>query len=390
VIERIAAGEYPTKHHIVFRGTDGALRHEECLTRDGFDGPYSILYHLHEPHRHAAWRVSGYGWAPPVAEDDSTSEPLRRRHFKSFELTSDPGAPINARRPLYFNHDVVVTVVKPSASDPVYFANADGDDLFYIHKGSGLLRSVVGDVPFGPRDYVCIPRGLKHRFILDPGVEQHWLGFEVLNALRIPKQWRNEAGQLKMEAPYCHRDFRLPTFMGPLDEGIRTFVVKRNDRFSEYEVKESPLDVVGWDGTVYPWAFPILNFQPRAGLIHLPPDWHGTFAFNGGIICSFVPRVVDFHEQAIPCPYPHESVHCDEVLFYAEGNFISRRGISSGSLSYHPRGIMHGPHPGAYEASIGHRRTDELAVMMDTFGALKVCKQALGIEDPDYHGAWRP
>lgn len=390
MIERLCRGEVPPKHHIVFRSPEGALLHEECLTRNGFDGHYSLLYHQNEPHRHTHWERSAYGWPAAVAHDDETERPLTRRHYKSFELPAEGGAPINARVPILFNADVVVSILRPSEDDPTYLANVDGDDLFYIHQGGGVLRSQFGDLRFGPRDYVCVPRGVKARFVLDADTPQYWVAFECRNELFVPKQWRTPVGQLRMDAPYCHRDFRAPEFRGPVNEGIHGFTVKRMDRFTDYALPSSPLDVVGWDGAVYPWAFNILDFQPRAGLVHLPPDWHGTFAFKGGIVCSFVPRVVDFHEQAIPCPYPHESVHCDEFLFYAEGNFVSRRGIESGSISFHPAGIMHGPHPGAYEASIGHKRTDELAVMMDTFAPLIPTRHARDIEDDEYHATWLP
>jgi homogentisate 1,2-dioxygenase len=206
--------------------------------------------------------------------------------------------------------------------------------------------------------------------IPDPGVEQHWLSIECLGGAGILRQWRNEVGQLRMDAPYCHRDFRRPELVGPQDEGIRDLVVKRGEAFHGLRYDHSPLDVVGWDGTVYPWAFPIRCFQPRVGLTHLPPTWHGTFAARGALICSFVPRPVDFHPEAIPCPYPHSSVDCDEFLFYVSGQFTSRRGIGPGSISHHPAGIPHGPHPGAYEASLGTRETSELAVMLDTFRPL--------------------
>lgn len=389
MLDRHVAGEVPPKHHIVFRDEAGRLLHEECLTRQAFDGPYVLMYHVNEPHRHSDWGVSKHGWAPPEEEPEESSRVLRRRHFKSFEITPG-GAPLDRRVPMLFNADVVQGIVRPTESDPVYFANLDGDELFYIQEGSGTLRSVLGDVRFEAKDYVFVPRGIKHRFVLDEGVEQYWVWFECVRDFFLPKQWRTSTGQIRMDAPFCHRDFRKPDFRGPVDEGIRRFVVKSTGRFTEFEQPWSPLDVVGWDGSVYPWAFPILNFQPRAGQVHLPPDWHGNFAFPGGLICSFVPRVVDFHDQAIPCPYPHESVHCDEFLFYSEGNFVSRRGIDRGSVSFHPRGIMHGPHPGAYEASIGHSRTDEFAVMMDTFAPLKVARQVLSIEDDLYHASWTP
>ncbi|MCB9519550.1 MAG: homogentisate 1,2-dioxygenase [Myxococcales bacterium] len=390
MLDRHAEGLLPAKHHIVMRKPDGGIYHEECVTRQGFDGPYVLIYHENEPHRHSAWRASAHGFTTAAEEGDETARVLRRRHFRTDTLAPAAAAPLNSRTPLMFNDDVVTGVLRPTESDPVYFANLDGDELIYIHEGRGTLRSILGDVEFGPKDYVFVPRGIKHRWIVDANTPQHWAYFECRHDFFLPKQWRTSTGQIRMDAPFCHRDFRRPVFNGPVDEGIRTFVVKRDDRFTEYEQPWSPLDCVGWDGSVYPYAFHILSFQPRAGLVHLPPDWHGNFAFPGGLICSFVPRVVDFHPEAIPCPYPHESVHCDEYLFYSEGNFVSRRGIERGSVSFHPRGILHGPHPGAYEGSIGHARTNELAVMMDTFKPLKIAASALPIEDDDYHASWRP
>lgn len=390
MIERKYAGSLPAKHHIVHRSPAGQIYHEECNTRVAFDGPYVLIYHIHEPHRHSEWGVSEYGWGAPIPEASETAAVLRRRHFRSFDLPEKSGAPINCRVPIMFNSDVTVLIARPNTDDPVYFSNVDGDEVVYVQKGGGILRSILGDVAFREKDYVVVPRGIKHRWILEPNIEQYWLIFECKQDFFIPKQWRTPNGQLRMDAPYCHRDFRGPEFFGPLDEGIRKFVCKSQDRFTEFVMTDSPLDCVGWDGSVYPFAFHILDFQPRAGLVHLPPDWHGTFAFPGGIICSFVPRVVDFHEHAIPCPYPHESVHCDEMLFYSEGNFVSRRGMSNGSMSFHPRGIMHGPHPGAYEGSIGHKRTNELAVMMDTFKPLVMTQQASEIEDNEYHASWKP
>jgi len=244
-------------------------------------------------------------------------------------------------------------------------------------------------VKFTADDYVFVPRGLLNRLIPDAG-PQSWLWMELNGGLHLPRQWRNEVGQLRMDAPYSHRDFKRPEFKGPMDEDIRDLVVKKGQAFHGFRYRHSPLDMVGWDGTVYPWAFPILNFQPRAGLVHLPPTWHGTFASRGALICSFVPRVVDFHPEAIPCPYPHASVDCDEFLFYARGNFTSRRGVGPGSVSHHPAGVQHGPHPGAYEGSIGHSRTDELAVMLDTTLPLKTTAAALGVEDPGYQDSFVP
>jgi len=255
-----------------------------------------------------------------------------------------------------------------------------------VQQGGGLLRTPLGDLPFGPDDYLFVPRGLLHRFLPAPG-PQRWLWLE-LHQLHLPDQWRNQAGQLRMDAPYGHRDFRRVSWQPPRDEGLRHLVVKKDGAFHGFELPHSPLDVVGWDGAVYPFAFPILNFQPRVGLVHLPPTWHGTFAARGALVCSFVPRPLDFHPEAIPCPYPHASVDLDELLFYVRGQFTSRRGVGAGSVSHHPAGVLHGPHPGAYEGSLGARRTDELAVMLDCLRPLRPTAAALGVEDEGYDASF--
>ena len=382
MLDRIVQGDVPPKHHLAFRGPEGRLRYEECLTRQGFSGAYTILYHRERPHTHRVASVE-HGFSVP---ERAPPRSLQKRHYRSQDLAPSRSreAPVDARIPLVFNEDVVVSVLKPSCSDPVYFVNGDADDLYFVLEGSGRVRSVLGDVPFGPNDYICVPRGVLHRFILDEGISQYWLQLECLGGMGLLSQWRNETGQLTMDAPYSHRDFVRPVFDGPCEEGLREILVKRQGAFHGFTVDHSPLDVVGWDGAVYPFVFPILNFQPRAGLVHLPPTWHGTFAARGALICSFVPRVVDFHPDAVPCPYPHSSVDCDEIIFYARGNFTSRRGVGPGSLSHHPAGLPHGPHPGAYEASLGTARTDELAVMLDTFKPLGTTPDALNVEDVRY------
>ena len=383
MLHYLRAGETPKKPHIAFRSADGKLRYEECFTRDGFDGPYTILYHLRRPHLHEL-APAEHGWPAPIAAGE---QPLAKRHFVTPKLPPRTGPQLDARIPLLFNGDLTVGVVRPTEPDPVYVVNSDGDELLYIHAGSGVVRTPLGDLRFAQGDYVCIPAGMLHRIVPDDG-EQYWLWFE-LHGVHLLQQWRNEVGQLRMDAPYSHRDFKLTQFVGPTDEGIRRLVVRRGGKWHGFALPDSPLDVVGWDGTVYPWAFPILNFQPRAGLVHLPPTWHGTFGARGALLCSFVPRVVDFHPEAIPCPYPHSSPSCDEIIFYCAGNFTSRRGVGPGSISHHPTGIPHGPHPGAYEKSIGTTRTDELAVMMDCFQPLRPTAEALSVEDHGYMQSFR-
>jgi homogentisate 1,2-dioxygenase len=390
MLDRMSAGELPAKPHTAFRGPDQRLRHEECLTRDGFEGPFTILYHLERPHV-AVPVEAAHGWLPPREPPHDDARPLCRRHYRTQDLpraVAAAAAPaIDARFPLLYNDDVVLSVVHAAAPDPVYFADGDADELLFILEGGGTLRTLLGDVAFAAEDYVFVPRGLIHRFIPGDG-RQTWLAIECRGGLQLPRQFRNEVGQLRMDAPYNHRDFRRPAFAGPRDEGIRDLVAKRGGRFHGFRYPHAPLDVVGWDGAVYPWAFPIMAFQPRVGQVHLPPTVHGTFAARGALICSFVPRPLDFHPDAVPCPYPHSSVSCDEILFYCRGNFTSRRGVDRGSISHHPAGTMHGPHPGAYEGSIGARATDELAVMLDTTKPLVPTAAALSIEDSGYHASF--
>ncbi|HZZ83916.1 MAG TPA: homogentisate 1,2-dioxygenase [Anaeromyxobacteraceae bacterium] len=380
MIGRLQLGEVPRKHHLAFRDPEGRLRHEEAFTRQGFDGPYTLAYHLNRPHAsHAAPARGGF----PLPEA-SPPRSLLRRHYRSQDLAAPGGPATQARRPLLFNEDLVIGLAAPSAEDPVYFANGDGDDLWFVFEGGGVVRSPLGDLPFSQGDYLLVPRGLLHRFLPDAG-PQRWLSLEFAGGVGLPRQWRNEVGQLRMDAPFSQRDFRAPLFRGPLDEGIRELLVKRGGAFHGFRLDASPLDVVGWDGAVYPVAFQIRDFQPRVGLVHLPPTWHGTFAARGALVCSFVPRPLDFHPEAVPCPYPHASVDVDEVIFYVSGEFTSRRGIGPGSLSHHPAGVMHGPHPGAYEASIGQKATGELAVMLDCYRPLAATPFALGVEDAGYH-----
>ena len=384
MLDRICAGDVARKHHTQLRGPAGELRYEECFTRDGFEGPYTILYHLRRPHTQRL-APANHGWLAPTPA--RSLEPLAKRHYRTPSLATTAGSQIDSRIALLFNDDVIAGVAFPTAPDPVYVVDGDADQLIYVHRGGGTLRSVLGDLEFAAGDYVCVPRGLTHRWVPSPDA-QHWLWFSLAGGVHVPSQWRNEVGQLRMDAPYSHRDFKRTRFTGPLDEGIRELVVRRAGAWHGFELQNSPLDAVGWDGTVYPWAFPILNFQPRVGAVHLPPTWHGTFAARGVLICSFVPRPVDFHPDAIPCPYPHSSTHCDEIIFYCDGNFTSRRGVVPGSVSHHPMGVPHGPHPGSYENSIGTTRTDELAVMADTYAPLRATAAALGIEDGGYQDSF--
>jgi homogentisate 1,2-dioxygenase len=386
MIDRMQLGLVPAKPHIVHK-VDGELTYEECFTRQGFDGAFSILYHRHHPARTVSWKPSERGWKPPRA---APAEMLQRRHYLTPKVAQG-GRMLDARVPILFNSDVTCLVTRPVETDDVYFANGDGDELHFIHEGAGELETMFGILPFQQGDYVYIPRSTLHRWKWSlPGFV---FTSEAHSYLDIPKNFRNQYGQLKMDAPYSHRDFGRPQWpAGGLEQamanGPRTLVAKRGGQFSEYTMPNAVLDAVGWDGYVYPFTFAIEKYQPKTGLVHLPPTIHTTFAGGGFVVCSFVPRVTDTHPEAIPCPYPHSSVDCDEILFYVRGNFTSRKGVGPGSISLHPAGVVHGPHPGAYEKSIGTVRTDELAVMLDTFKPLQATVQATNIEDPNYMQSW--
>jgi homogentisate 1,2-dioxygenase len=384
-------GTVPPKHHTQLRRPDGAgVYYEECLTREGFDGAYAILYHAFPTTDDAEVRPSTRGWPAPVeaAPEDGV---LRRRLFQTASLPAG-GAMLDARLPLLFNDDLTVLFARPASSDDVYFANGDGDELAYVFAGSGRLESAFGWLPFTAGDYVWVPKGVIHRWHFD-GADNQLLVLEAAAGIHVPRQFRNASGQLKMDAPYAHRDFVRPEgfVWTPADGpgGAHTVVAKRRGRFTERRMDHHPLDVVGWDGSVYPVAFAIEKYQAKTGLVHLPPTIHATFAGRDFLVCSFVPRVVDFHPDAIPCPYPHASVDCDEIILYVRGNFTSRRGVAAGALSLHPAGVPHGPHPGMYEKSIGAQRTDELAVMVDTVAPLRPTANALAVETREYHESWR-
>lgn len=382
MIDRMQLGEVPPKPHTVFRSAEGRLRHEECFTRLGFDGEFSILYHEESPAADLEIGPAEPGRWDRQVPRPAAEQPLRRR------LVLGEKAP-EGWTPVAANADVVVSLFElpPEAATGAGFANGDGDDLLYLFSGRGTLETPFGDLDVAGGDYVLVPRSVVQRFRIEERLSG--IAFELRGGFHVPTQYRNPAGQLRMDAPYTHRDFRRPVFRGPRP-GPSEVLVKKGDRFVRRVPAASPFGVVGWDGAVWPFAFPILSFQPKTGLVHLPPTIHATFAARGGLVCSFVPRVTDFHPQAIPCPYPHSSVDCDELIYYVRGNFTSRRGVGPRAFSLHPAGIPHGPHPGAYEASIGTTSTDELAVMLDTFLPLPLTEQALALELAGYHDSWAP
>jgi homogentisate 1,2-dioxygenase len=304
------------------------------------------------------------------------------------------------RTPVLFNSDVVlsmVTVVDGARSaetiqhNDAFYRNAQADEVVYVSDGQGVLESEFGELAFRRGDYLVIPRGILHRYRpkLEVGEPLRLLVVEGRGHVTPPKRYCNDRGQFLEHSPYCERDIRRPENLQTHDEsGEFRLIVKQNDVLTEVFLDHHPLDVVGWDGYYYPWALSIHDFEPITGRLHQPPPVHQTFQGEGFVLCSFVPRLFDYHPEAVPAPYNHSNVFSDEVIYYANDEFMSRKGIRYGSLTLHPGGLPHGPHPGRAEASIGKKETKELAVMLDTFRPLKVAKDVLTVEDPQYGRSW--
>lgn len=375
-------GRIPRKRHIAFRQPDGSLYPEELVGNKGFRGPSSLLYHLRPPTSVKAVKSRGdLSWE---ADADRT---LRPRHFRTTHVATGP-SPVLGRVPLLWNGDVALSVVSPLQDDEFFYRNGQGDELVYVVSGAGALESSFGLLPFAEGDYLVVPRGILHRYRLTQG-PWRLLVIESAGEVRIPRQYRNEQGQLVEGAPYSERDFRAPQAQEPQDaEGDFPVLVKTRNRLTEFTLAQHPFDVVGWDGYYYPYAFNIRDFEPKVGRVHLPPPVHQTFEGDGFVVCSFCPRPFDFDPQAVPAPYAHQNVMSDEVLYYVAGEFMSRKGIESGSITWHPDGLPHGPQPGRTEASLGVQSTNELAVMVDTFRPLSASRDVLSVEDTSYALSW--
>ncbi|MBI3471349.1 MAG: homogentisate 1,2-dioxygenase [Candidatus Solibacter usitatus] len=375
-------GEIPAKRHSVFRQPSGLLYTEELMGNHGFTGPASLVYHIHRPTE--VLRVEHFCDLPWEAE---AQRPLRHRHFLTTQLQSGE-SPTLDRIPVLFNHDVALSVVEPKRGDEFFYRNAQGDEVVFVAEGAGVLETQLGELPFRQGDYLVIPRFILHRYRLEAGPFR-FLVIESAGYVRTPKRYRNEYGQLLESAPFCERDFRRPQKIEPRDEkGEFRLMIKKDNRLTEVILAHHPWDVAGWDGYYYPWAFNIADFEPRVGRFHLPPPVHQTFESEGFVVCSFCPRPYDFDPTAVPAPYSHSNVMSDEVLYYANSEFMSRKGIQYGSVTLHPDGLPHGPQPGRTEASIGQKVTNELAVMVDTFRPLHVSVQALAVEDKEYYRSW--
>lgn len=376
-------GEIARKRHTQFRQADGSLYHEEVMGIHGFAGAQSILYHLRPPT--AVRRVGLVATAPLVYEE---AGPLRPRHLRAAPLPAG-GDAISGRVPLMGNSDVVLHIARPSEPMSYWYKFAHGDDVMFIHEGTGVLESQYGRLRYGPGDYLVVPTGVIWRLLPDAGSPQRMLVVESFGHVAPPKRYLNNYGQFLENSPYCERDIRPPDELVTHDEAGEFEVrVKARDQITCFVYDHHPLDVVGWDGHLWPFAFNIADFEPITGRVHQPPPVHQTFDGPGYVLCSFVPRLFDYHPLAIPAPYNHSNVDSDEVLYYVEGNFMSRRGIEVGSFTVHPNGIPHGPHPGTYEGSIGKQSTEELAVMVDTFRPLRLTKRAVEMEDEGYVYSW--
>lgn len=375
-------GTVPHKRHTQFRQPDGSLYHEELMGAHGFSGAKTLLYHLHPPT--AIQKVTLLGRVELTLEEPG---PLQPRHLRTAAVPVG-GDGITARRPLAVNGDLCLSVARPT--EPMtYWYRTQGDEVIFVHEGGGVLETQFGLLPYRPGDYLVIPAGVLWRLLPEAGIEQRLLVIEVNGHVGPPARYLNRYGQLLEHAPYSERDIRPPQELMPQDEtGEFEVRVKARNQISSYCYHHHPLDVVGWDGHLWPFALNIEDFEPITGRVHQPPPVHQTFEGPGFVLCSFVPRLFDYHPLAIPAPYNHANVDSDEVLYYVQGNFMSRKGVEPASLTLHPGGIPHGPHPGTYESSIGKDRTEELAVMIDTFRPLYLTQAALALEDLRYPLSW--
>jgi len=377
-------GQIPAKRHTVFRKPDGKLYAEELVSTEGFSSLYSLVYHCHPPTivKHLG---DPYSVEPTIA---------REKHLKHTSLIGFKIKPeddyLQSRKPVLVNSDLHIVLAAPRKSMTDYFyKNSQADEMIFIHEGSGKLKTGFGEIKFGYGDYLIIPRGTIYQMEFDQ--EQNRLFIvESFSPLRPPKRYLNQYGQLMEHSPYCERDLRLPENLQTHDEyGDYKVLIKKQGLIYPYTYGTHPFDYVGWDGYHYPYAFSIHDFEPITGRLHQPPPVHQTFEGHNFVVCSFVPRKYDYHPDSIPAPYNHSNVDSDEVLYYVDGDFMSRKSVVKGQITLHPGGIPHGPHPGTVEKSIGKESTDELAVMIDPFKPLMLTQEALDIEDENYHKSWQ-
>lgn len=377
-------GVIPHKRHTIFRKPDGKLYAEELVSTEGFSSLYSLVYHAHPP-----TIVKELG--QPYSVEPTIAREKHLRHTSLIGFKIDPQNDyLASRKPVLVNSDLHISLAAPRHSMKDYFyKNSQADEVIFIHQGMGTLRTGYGQIRFKYGDYLVIPRGTIYQMEFDTTDNRLFI-VESFSPIRTPKRYRNEWGQLMEHSPFCERDIKRPTNLETHDElGDFKVLIKKQGLIYPYIYGTHPFDFIGWDGFHYPWAFSIHDFEPITGRVHQPPPVHQTFEGHNFVICSFVPRKYDYHPLSIPAPYNHSNVDSDEVLYYVDGDFMSRKSVVKGQITLHPGGIPHGPHPGTVEKSIGKERTEELAVMIDPFRPLMLTEDAIKIEDENYHKSWQ-
>jgi len=376
-------GSIPPKRHTQFRKPDGTLYSEQLFSTEGFSNDYSLLYH-HYPPTQIIKTDEPINVGPTIAEEKM----LKHRSFEGFSIKPENDF-LQSRKPILVNNDCHIVLASPMQSLTDYFyKNADADEMIFVHEGTGKVTTQYGELAFSYGDYIVIPRGTIYQIHFNDSKNRLFI-VESFSPIRYPKRYQSKYGQLLENSPYCERDIRTPQNLQTKDEA-GDFVIKTKKKGILYGLHYAhhPFDVVGWDGCCYPFIFSIHNFEPITGRVHQPPPVHQTFDANNFVVCSFVPRLYDYHPDAIPAPYNHSNIDSDELLYYVDGDFMSRKNVTRGMLTLHPAGIPHGPHPGAVEKSIGKKETQELAVMVDTFHPLMLTKEALEIENENYTMSW--
>jgi homogentisate 1,2-dioxygenase len=376
-------GKIPVKRHTQFQKPAGGLYYEQLFGTIGFDGMSTLMYQVHRPTM-VKEILSEKEVAPRIAVQKS----MKARLLKGFEIAPEDDF-LDSRKALLVNNDIHIGLAAPKKSLREYFyKNADADEMLFIHQGSGTLRTMLGNIPFEYGDYLIIPRGMIYQIEFDTEINR-LLFAESCEPIYTPKRYRNWFGQLLEHSPFCERDYKLPQDLETHDEkGDFILKIKKQGMLYEMLYPTHPFDVAGWDGYNFPYAFSIHNFEPITGRVHQPPPVHQTFETKSFVICSFVPRLYDYHPLSIPAPYNHSNIDSDEMLYYVDGDFMSRNNIEQGHITLHPGGIPHGPAPGAYERSIGQTKTEELAVMIDTFRPLSITEDALKLDDGKYYKSW--
>ena len=375
-------GTIPNKRHVVSRQTNGNLYQEELVGTQGFAGMSSLVYHLYPPTR-VKQKDKAYSVEPKVAMSHS----LDAMSFQGFQIQPEQDF-IKSRKTLFLNASMQIGLAAPQQSTSYFYKNADADEMIFVHEGSGTLLTMFGELQFKYGDYIIIPRGTVYQVKFDTP-DNRWLFIESVDPIFTPRRYRNEFGQMLEHSPFCERDIQRPHSLKTYDEqGAFDIYIKKRGFMFPYVYANHPFDVAGWDGYHYPYTFSIFNFEPITGRIHMPPPIHQTFESRNFVICSFVPRLYDYHPDAIPAPYHHSNIDSDELLYYVDGDFMSRNNIQKGQITLHPGGIPHGPHPGAIERSIGKKSTEELAVMIDPFQPVQITEEALKIDVKDYYKSW--